>query len=181
MEIKSWGMVFMNVKVLTPAKADFTLALLNAEAESVSSSDLYLWLCEQGLPSEVSIRLSDLINVTAKVADRVINIGKIILIKIVEFVKAHPNLAIGIVVGAAIGALVSMIPFLGIYLAPIAMAISASVGAIAGYRLDKIEQGQVVNINNPIAIGQDIIEVAKLFFSLLIDIFNTLFDKPLLG
>lgn len=172
----------MNAQVLTPAQVDFKLTLLNAEAESVSSSDLYLWLTESGLPSEIAIRLKDLIDVTAKVADRVINIGKIVLIKIIEFIKAHPNLAIGIAVGAAIGALVSMIPFLGVYLAPIAMAISVTVGAIAGHRLDKIEQGKVVNTTDGlIAIGKDVIEIAKAFFKLLIDIFNTIFEQQLLG
>lgn len=171
----------MNSQVLTPAQANFKLTLMNAAAESVSGSDLYLWLCEQGLPSEISIRLKNLIDATAKVANRVINIGKIILIKIIEFVKAHHNLAVGIAIGAAIGALVSMIPFLGVYLAPIAMAISASIGAIAGHRLDKIAQGQVVNTNSDfISIGQDVIEIAKVFFSLLIDIFNTVFGQQLL-
>jgi hypothetical protein len=172
----------MKAQVLTPTQADFKLILMNAEAESVSSSDLYLWLCEQGLPSEVSIRLKDLIDSTAKVAGRVIHIGKIVLLKIIEFAKTHPNLAIGIAVGAAIGALVSMIPFLGVYLAPITMAISVSIGAIAGHRLDKIEQGQIVNTNSDlIAIGHDVIEIAKAFFSLLIDIFNTVFGQQLLG
>jgi ElaB/YqjD/DUF883 family membrane-anchored ribosome-binding protein len=172
----------MNAQVLTPTKADFKLTLLNAEAESVSSSDLYLWLTESGLPSEIAIRLKDLIDVTAKVADHIINIGKIVLIKIIEFIQAHPNLAIGIAVGAAIGALVSMIPFLGVYLAPIAMAISVTVGAIAGHRLDKIEQGKVANTTDGlIAIGKDVIEIAKVFFNLLIDIFNTIFEQQLLG
>jgi hypothetical protein len=172
----------MNEQVLTPAQADFKLTLLNAEAKSVSSSDLYLWLTESGLPSEMAIRLKGLIDVTAKVADCVINIGKIILIKIIEFVKTHPNLAIGIAIGAAIGALVSMIPFLGVYLAPIVMAVSVTIGAIAGHRLDKIEQGQTVNKSSDlIAIGQDVIEIAKAFFNLLIDIFNTVFGQQLLG
>jgi len=172
----------MNAQVLTPTKADFKLTLLDAEAESVLSSDLYLWLCENGLPSEVAIRLKDLIDVTAKVADRVINVGKIILIKIIEFVKAHPNLAIGIAIGAAIGALVSMIPFLGVYLAPIATAIAVTIGAIAGHRLDKIEQGQTANkADELVTIGQDVIEIAKAFFKLLIDIFNTIFEQQLLG
>jgi ElaB/YqjD/DUF883 family membrane-anchored ribosome-binding protein len=172
----------MNAQVLTPTKANFKLTLLDAEAESVLSSDLYLWLCENGLPSEVAIRLKDLIDVTAKVADRVINVGKIILIKIIEFVKAHPNLATGIAVGAAIGALVSMIPFLGVYLAPIATAIAVTIGAIAGYRLDKIEHGQTANkADDLVTIGQDVIEIAKVFFKLLIDIFNTIFEQQLLG
>ena len=167
----------MNAHVLTPALANLELTLLNAEAESVSSSDLYLWLNESGLPSEVAIRLKNLVDTVKEVGNKTISIGKIILLKIIEFVKAHPNLAIGIAVGAAIGALVIMVPFLGTYLAPTAILLGISIGAIAGHPLDKIEKGQSVNTEaNLIAIGQDVIEIAKEFFKLLIDIFNTVFD-----
>jgi hypothetical protein len=171
----------MTTSVLSSAQADFEVTLLNADAESVSSSDFYLWLRESGLPSEVVIRLKNFVDTTAMIGNRLISIGKIILMKIIEFVRAHPNMVIGIAVGAAIGALVSMIPFLGIYLAPIVTVISTSVGAIAGHRLDKLENGQVVNTEvNLVAITQDVIEIAKMFFKLLIDIFNTLFGEKLL-
>ncbi len=119
----------MTTSVLSSAQADFEVTLLNADAESVSSSDFYLWLRESGLPSEVVIRLKNFVDTTAMIGNRLISIGKIILMKIIEFVRAHPNMVIGIAVGAAIGALVSMIPFLGIYLAPIVTVISTSVGA----------------------------------------------------
>ena len=171
----------MNDKAFSPAQADLEITLMDASAECVSSSDLYLWLRECGLPSEVAIRLHNLVDTTAKVGDRIIGIGKIIVIKIVEFVKAHPSLALGIAVGAAIGALVSAVPFLGVYLAPIAMAISTTIGAIAGHRLDKIEKGQsVVTGVDLISIGQDVIEIAKEFFQLLIDVFNAVFDEQVL-
>lgn len=171
----------MNENVLSQAQADLKLTLMDAEAQSTSSSDLYLWLIESGMSSEVAIRLKELAEVTEKVADRTINIGKIILLKIIEFIKEHPNLAIGIAVGAAIGALVGLIPFVGVYLAPVVAAISATVGAIAGHRLDKIEQGKVVNTATGfIAIGQDIIEIAKEFFKLLADVFNSIFDEQVL-
>ena len=166
----------MNAEVLTPAKANFHLTLWNARAESTSSSELYLWLRESGLPSEIAIRLQNFISTTAKIGSSIICIGKIVLIKIIEFVKAHPNLVIGIAIGAAIGALVNMIPFLGTYLAPIAMTIGATMGAIAGHRIDKIEKGQVVN-TGLIAVGQDIIEIAIEFFKLLINVFNTVFHS----
>jgi hypothetical protein len=165
-----------NTHVLTPAQANLDLTLWNAEAESMSSSDFYLWLRESGLPSEVAIRLQNLVDTVKEVGNRVISIGRIILIKIIEFAKAHPNLAIGVAVGAAIAALVSMIPFLGHYLAPIALLLGVSIGAVAGHRLDKLEKGQAVDTSmNVMTIGQDIIEIAKAFFQLLIDIFNSVF------
>ncbi|MEI8237545.1 MAG: hypothetical protein WCG11_10310 [Methylococcaceae bacterium] len=172
----------MNEEVLTKAKADLKLNLLNAEAESLSSSDLYMWLIDSGLSSEVAIRLKNFADVTENVTDHAISIGKIVLLKIVDFIKLHPNLAIGIAVGAAIGALVSLIPFLGVYLAPVVASISATIGAIAGHRIDKIEQGQTVNTSTDIiAIGQDAIEIAKEFFKLLAEIFNAVFNEQVLS
>ncbi len=166
---------------LTPAQADLEQTILNAEAESISSSDLYAWLRESGLPSEAAIRLKSLIDVTMEVAGRVVYVGKIILIKIIEFVKVHRHLAIGVAIGAAIGALVSAVPILGTYLAPIAMAFGVAVGAIAGHRLDKLADGQAVSAEfELIAIGRDVIEIAMAFFQLLIDIFNAALDGQVL-
>jgi len=168
----------MNAHVLSPMEAELELTLWNADADDMSSSDLYLWLRESGLPSEVAIRLHGLVDTVKEIGGSVINIGKIIIIKIIEFVKAHPNLAIGIAVGAAIGALAMMIPFLGVYLAPTAMLFGMTIGAVGGHRLDKIEKGQLVDTDvNLVSIAQDIIEIAKEFFKLLIDIFNSVFDE----
>jgi len=172
----------MNVAVMTKTQADLDLILLNAEVGTVASSDLYIWLRESGLPSEVAIRLKSLIDTTKKVADQVINIGKIILIKIIEFVKEHPNLATGIAVGVALGVIASMVPFLGSILSPIAIALGVSVGAIVGHRMDKTDKENAVNtvntdLNLTTTVTQDIIEIARYFFELLIDIFNTAFDE----
>lgn len=166
----------MTVATISPMQAQFEMALLNAEAESTSSSNLYLWLRESGMPSEVAIRIQSLVDQTAVVAGQVYCIGKIVVIKIIEFVKAHPDMAIGMVVGASVGALTSMIPFLGPYLAPIAIAIGATVGAVAGHRSDKMDMGLTVN-TGVIAFAQDLLEIAMEFFKLLIDIFNAVFSQ----
>lgn len=172
----------MKTDILTPAQKNLKLTLWNAEAESVASSDIYLWLRECGLPSEVAIPLKNLVDDVTKVGDQIINIGKIILIKIIEFVKAHPNLLIGIAIGAAIGALVATIPFLGTFLAPMVTVFAVTIAGIAGHRIDKLEKGKSENSNmNLIAISQDVIEIAKAFFKLLIDVFNAVFDKHVLS
>ena len=166
----------MTAATISPMEAQFEMALMNAEAESTPSSNLYLWLRESGMPSEVAIRIQSLVDQTAVVAGKVYSIGKIVVIKIIEFVKAHPNMAIGMAVGASVGALTSMIPFLGPYLAPIAIAIGATVGAVAGHRSDKMDKGITVN-TGVIAVAQDLLEIAKEFFKLLIDIFNAVFTQ----
>jgi ElaB/YqjD/DUF883 family membrane-anchored ribosome-binding protein len=161
----------MATNVLTPAQANMELAILNAESESMSSSDFYAWLKDLGLPDEVAIRLKGVAEITAEIGKRVVNVGKMVLMKIIEFVKAHPNMAVGIAIGAALGALVNTVPLIGPLLAPIAMMLGVAVGALAGHRLDKAAMGQPQN-DGILAIGQDVIEIATAFFKLLIDTFN---------
>ena len=74
----------MSQKVLTPAQAQLELHLLNAEADAMSSSDFYAWLKERGLADEVAIRLKAVAEITAEDGKRVVNLGKMILIKIME-------------------------------------------------------------------------------------------------
>ncbi len=169
----------MSEKILTPAQANLELFILSSEAEAMSSSDFYAWLKERGLPDEAAIRLKAVAEITAEVGKRVINVGKLILIKIMEFVKAHPNLAIRIAIGAAIGALVGAIPWIGPFLAPIATLVGVSVGALAGHRLDKADLGTLQN-SGIFAIGQDVIEIATAFFKLLVDILTLTLDAKVL-
>jgi len=163
----------MQATVFTPGQADLELTILNAEAQRVDSSDIYAWLRDSGLPVEVSIRLKSFVEATSDVGDRVIAIGKIIFLKIIDFVKANSNMAIGIAIGACIGALSSMVPVLGPLLAPIAASIGMTIGAIAGHRQDNATRGGDLRMNaGPIAIAQDVIEIAIAFFNLLIEIIN---------
>ena len=148
---------------------------------NICPAAIFICGCESGLPSEVAIRLQNLVDTVKEVGSRTISIGKIILFKIIEFVRAHPNLAIGIAVGAAIALLASMVPFLGTYLAPIALLLGVSIGAIAGHRLDKVEQGQKITTNaNMVSLSQEVIEIVKAFFQLLIDVFNAVFHDQVL-
>ena len=53
-----------------------------------------------GLPFEFSTRLEDLWDTTIEIGKDTINVGKIIIYHIIEFVKKNPNMAIGICIGA---------------------------------------------------------------------------------
>lgn len=157
---------------LSTAQANLKLALWNAEAELVKSSKLYIQLQELGLPEEVVTRLHQLLTYTKKVAGKVFSVGKIVLLKIIEFVKAHPFLVVGFgigaVVGSAIASLVISIPFIGQLLAPVAAMLGitiATVGAVVGHRLDKQFQN----------VGEDIVEITQHFFALLADVFGIVF------
>jgi len=162
----------MTGQIVSTAQANFKMALWQVDADSMSSSELYAWLVDTGLPHEVTIRLHELVTYTKKVGSKVIAVGKIVLIKILEFVKAHPFLVIGAgigaVVGAAVASLITAVPILGQLLAPVAMALGitiTAIGTVAGHRLDKLFQG----------VGEDIFEIAQEFFKLLHDVYNTLF------
>ncbi|MEP0872703.1 hypothetical protein NDA01_23060 [Trichocoleus desertorum AS-A10] len=162
----------MSNSKVSSAQANLKLALWNAEAESVTSSEVYVKLQELGLPEEVVSRLHELITFTKKVAGKVFAVGKIVLFKILEFVKAHPFLVVGAGVGAVIGSaiagLITSIPFLGQLLAPVAAVLGitiTAIGAVVGHRLDKQFQN----------VGEDIVEIAQQFFALLADVFNTVF------
>ncbi|MBW4421695.1 MAG: hypothetical protein KME13_21145 [Myxacorys californica WJT36-NPBG1] len=157
---------------LSTAQANLKLALWNAEAESISSSELYVRLQELRLPEEVVSRLHQILTYTKKAAGKVFSVGKIVLLKIIEFVKAHPFLVagagIGAVVGAGIASLITSIPFLGQLLAPVAAILGitiTAVGAVVGHRLDQRFQG----------VGEDIVEIARYFFAFLGDVFGAVF------
>lgn len=162
----------MTGQIVSTAQANLKMALWQVDADSMTSSELYAWLVDSGLPHEVTIRLHELASYTKKSGNKVLAVGKIVLIKILEFVKAHPFLVIGAgigaVVGAAVASLITAVPILGQLLAPVAMALGitiTAIGAVAGHRLDKCFQG----------VGEDIFEIAQEFFKLLRDVFNTVF------
>lgn len=161
----------MTAQPLSLPQANLKMALWQVDADSMSSSELYVWLNDSGLPHEVTIRLHELASYTKKAGNKVLAVGKIVLIKIIEFVKAHPNLGIGIALGAAVGLLVSSVPFIGPVLAPLAAVLGITVGAIAGHRLD---QGYR-QVDGIVGVTQDFIQIARLFFQLLIDVFNAAF------
>lgn len=163
---------------LSVAQSNLKVALWNAEADSITSSQLYAEIQELGLPQEVVIRLHELITFTKKVTGKVYAMGKIVLLKIIEFVKAHPFLVagagIGAVVGAAITGLITSIPFLGPILAPIAAVLGITItmiGMVLGHNLDKQFPG----------VGKDIAEIIQTFFSLFSDVFNTVFREVIVA
>ena len=167
----------MTTTGITRAQASLELALWQADADAMSSSDLYIWLRESGLPSEVAIRMKELVNLTAKIGEKTVKLGKIILAKIIEFIKRHQNLAVGMALGAAISSLVSAIPFFGPFLVPIALPLGIMVGAIAGHRTDQANGSRISGDTSLVAVAQDIIEIARDFFESFVDIIHAVADE----
>lgn len=152
---------------MNSSQAKLELAIWQAESDLSSNSDIYARLTEMGLPPEAAIRLKELLEVVKPIGGKVISIGKIIVLKLIEFIEKHPNLAVGVALGAGISVLISAIPFLGAILAPISLALGIGIGAVVGHRIDK---AQGAPIEGGIGLGgivQDVIEIARIFFTLL--------------
>ena len=163
------------VVVMSPAKAKLQLALLNSASANLEKRDFIVRFTNEGLPQEIVLMLDELWDKTKIVGGEVINIGRILLAKIWEFVAANPNMLIGVACGAAVGALANLIPFVGPFLAPTAMAIGAVVGGIWGFQQDRANRGEVIK-GGPIGIAENLVAMAKEFFKLFAGIMIALKD-----
>lgn len=165
----------MNTTTMTQPQARLELALWQAEAEMTSSSDLYIRLTEMGFPPEIAIRLKELVGAVKPIGDKVISIGKIIVLKLIGFIDKHPNLATGVALGVVVSLLVGSVPFLGPILASIALPLGITVGAIAGHRMDKAQGERMHDGLGFLDVTQDVIEAGRVFLQLFIDTLMAIF------
>jgi len=148
----------------SPQEGLLELSMLNAEVKEQDFTETMVELLNRNIPTEIVTRLKELWEATKTLAGEVIRIGKIIVQKIVDFVRANPNLVVGLALGAAVSSLVGMVPLIGPALQPIATVIGSIYGAGVGSQMDS---GQPVD---PLVAGA--IKLAKEFFELLASIFN---------
>lgn len=158
---------------LSGPQANFQIVLWNKEAEHVSSDELYVRLQKLGLPEEVVSRLHDLSSEAQQVGEQMIRIGKIVLLKIIEFVEKHfflvAGVSVGAMVGAAVASLIVSIPLLGPLLAPLANLLNVTAigaGAMLGNELDKVLP----------SVGKSLMDIAREFFKLFVDVLNAIFS-----
>ena len=156
--------------IRSKAQAELELALMQAESDSMASSDLYLWLRECGLSPEIAVRLKELVNVTQRIGNKVVSIGKLIVMKLRDFITAHKNLAIGTVLGAAIASLVTATPLLGSILAPLGALLGLMI-AVTGHQRDKHPDGNGRGVSLE-ELPQNLIEMARTYFDLFIETFQ---------
>ncbi len=148
---------------LTEEQGLFELTLLNAETSHRQFDDVVVMGLSRGIPPEIITRLQSLWVVTKSIAGEIVEIGKIIVQKIFDFIEANPNLTLGLAIGAAVGVLVTGIPFLGPLLAPLISSISMLYGAVVGQSIDSGSKS-----SDPMYLAM---ELAKKFFALLKEIF----------
>lgn len=165
----------MQSSELSPAQSKLKLTLWNAEVEGFSSHDFYIWLQEIGLPESVVTRLHDLAGKTVQLGQKLVSIGKVLLFRIINFVKENPcfvaGSGIGAVIGAAIYSLISSLPLgIGRFLEPLAKLLglgAVSLGASVGHSLDRELKG----------LSQRLQEAASNFFSLLASVLRSLSNQ----
>jgi len=153
--------------------AEMKLMVLESETKAMTWLDLVVILTNNGIPPEITMRLKEIWETTKNIGKQIFHIGKIIVTKIIEFVQANPNMAIGLVIGVAIGSLTSAIPWIGPILAPLTMVIGGFAGAISGHRLDKIAKGQMSEERGSDFFA-DLITMAKEFWRGIVEIFQAL-------
>lgn len=175
----------MTEAIALTVEQKMALMQMKGNAGRISLEDRYNDLKQSGLPLEAIGALTDLSMKTAKtIAGEVIDIGKIIVMKILDFVKENPTLSIGIAIGGAIGALAAFIPFIGPFIAPLSIGLGAAAGAVIGNQISGVD-----NLNDGVdKIGEladspitttlkNAIDIGKKFFQLLKDILVAIFNK----
>jgi hypothetical protein len=130
------------------------LTVLNADTLGVSFDEVVLEWLRRDIPPEILTRMKDLWETTKLVGNEVVEVGKIIVLKIVEFLKANPKLAASLALGTAVYVLTNAIPVLGPILAPLLAAITAIYALVT------------------LATFDDVVKMASDFFAMLIRMFN---------
>ncbi len=155
--------------------AEIKLMALQADTKDITWVDAVVNFTNNGVPPEIITRLKELWETTKSIGEQVYEVGKIIVMKLIQFILDNRNMAIGLVLGIGVGSLINMIPWIGTILAPLAMAIGGFFGAIAGHRLDKIAKGDMNDLKDS-DIFTDFITMAKEAWKLIVDIFSALKD-----
>lgn len=145
--------------VLTVEQAMIELSIVDAETREQTFDEFVVRGVASGIPVEVLTRMKELWEQTKEIGGELIHVGKIIVLKIIEFLKAHPKLTASLAIGAVVYLLSNAVPVIGPWLAPLLAALTSVGVLISSASLDEA------------------IKMAKGFFQLLIDVFNTLAER----
>ena len=130
-------MTSQSITELSPEQGLFELSMLNAERAQDEFDDVMIEGLKRGIPPEILTRLKDIWDATQEIAGEIITIGKIIVIEIINFLKANVKLTIGLALGAAVSSLLLMIPILGPILLPLSTLLASLYGAGVGAAVQK--------------------------------------------
>ena len=86
----------------TQEQGMFELSMLNAETSEAEFEEVIIEGIKRGIPTEILTRLKELWEMSKEVAGEAVAIGKIIVMAIIEFIKANPMITVGLILGAII-------------------------------------------------------------------------------
>ncbi|MCE2660396.1 MAG: hypothetical protein LW854_19480 [Rubrivivax sp.] len=150
---------------MTPQRGLFELTMRNAQTSLMSFDDVVIDAVSRGVPPEVITRLKGIWEQTKVIAGEVVAIGRIIVREIVNFLRQHPRIALGIALGAAVTALIGGIPFVGPLLQPFSLWLGTFYAAGVGAAMEMGDYS-----GSPFTAA---IELAKHFFELITRIFRS--------
>lgn len=162
---------------MNTAQGKMELLVLQAKAEQINEADFIADLVNKGLGADIIARLQILLSKMVYIGDQIIHIGKIILMKLWEFIKENPHMVIGFAIGVGLTGLSSMliasVPFFGSVLSalitPIVALIVIPIGTLVGHRLDKRANNEITGDS----LLEDLITISKKFWQLFTDILSS--------
>lgn len=80
---------------------------------------LHAQLDRMDLSADAKVLMGNLLDTTAEVAGKIIEVGRQILAFAVDLLKRFPNTGLGLIVGLTLTVVIGAIPFLGAVLAPL--------------------------------------------------------------
>ncbi len=155
-------------------RATYEALLLEAEASGLDKTETMAFLSNQGIPLEVITRIDFLWDQTVIVGNQILHIGKIIIKKLIQFIDENPHMLIGLALGIGLALLVASVPYIGSLIAPVVTIAFSTIGALKGYKLDSIINGEYVD-----DVIVNIILIVKKFWDFLYDVFNTIIVNPI--
>jgi len=141
-------------QVMTNEQAMLELTLINAELPDQDFDDVVVEGLRSGILPELLTRMKSLWEQTKEFAGEVIEVGKIVVMQIIEFIRAHPKLGKSLALGAAAYFISHAIPVVGPLLAPLLAAIATIYSLWSQATFDEV------------------VSMAKDFFALIVNIFN---------
>ncbi|GAB5451610.1 MAG: hypothetical protein Hals2KO_19380 [Halioglobus sp.] len=157
---------------LTPTDAFVELQLLSTRLDDDDRDRFFVTLVNSDIPMEIITRLNALWDVTKEVGGRIVRIGKLIVAELIRFVSEFPHFSIGMAIGAVLHSLLAAVPFIGPVLAPLAVAMGASIG----FRLDTGKPVSDSVEGLAVHTFSDIVAMAKTFLEWFVGLLSKVFS-----
>ena len=146
--------------------ASFTIKESNGLVEKIISG-LNL---DASTATEFRRKMKSLLETTQIIGGKLVYIGRIVCIKLWDFICENPNMALGTLVGAIFGLFLSAVPLIGGILA----LLSTYLGATIGSYIDQLQKGgtEVDGTLSKVLVGAT--NATKEFFKLIREILAAL-------